>query len=161
MSSPHPPPGGGALLDEALALIGSVPGYEAVAAQLAGLRARGRLRVEEISDRGTASVWGVITLGPEAFEGGLVGLAETLVHERFHLTQFPLARTVSFWGGVLTWTPVWRRLERPAYRAALDFLAALAAARPELAEECSSEAESVRAAFLAHYGAALGDRIGA
>ena len=155
MSAPHHPPGGGALLEEALALIGSAPGYGAVAAHLAALRARGRIRVEAISDRGTASVWGVITLGPEAFEGGAVGLAETLVHERFHLTQFPLAKTVSFWGGVFTGAPVWRRLERPAYRAALDFLSSLSLARPDLEGECLSESEAVRAAFLAHYGEPL------
>ena len=142
-------------LVEALALIASVPGYDGVAAELSELRARGKLRVANISDRGQASVWGTITLGPEAFEGGAVGLAETLVHERFHLTQFPLSKTVSFWSGVFTRTPVWRRLERPAYRAALEFLGALAAARPELADECFTEAEAVRASFLAHYGEAL------
>jgi hypothetical protein len=140
---------------EALALIGSLPGYEDVAAHLEDLRAKGKIRVEEIADRGTASVWGVITLGPEALTGGAVGLAETLVHERFHLTQAPLAKTASFWGGVFTGTPVWRRLERPAYNAAVEFLDALAVARPELSDECSSEAESVRAAFLAHYGEPL------
>ena len=142
-------------LDDAIALIARVPGYEGVAAELSELRVRGRLRVANISDRGQASVWGTITLGPEAFEGGAVGLAETLVHERFHLTQFPLAKTASFWGGVFTGTPVWCRLERPAYRAALAFLDALAAARPELADECFSESEAVRASFSAHYGEAL------
>lgn len=144
-----------ALLDEALALIASAPGYEAVAAHLEDLRSKGKIRVEEIADRATASVWGALALGPEALTGGAVGLAETLVHERFHLTQAPLAKTASFWGGVFTGTPVWRRLERPAYRAAVAFLDALAQVRPDLAFACSSESEAVRAAFLAHYGAEL------
>ena len=149
------PSGPEALLNEALALIDSVPEYADAAAHLRSLRARGRLRIESISDRGRATFNGIVALGPEAFAGGVVGLAETLIHERFHLAQFPLDKTKSFWSGVFTKTPVWRRLERPAYQEARTFLEALAKARPELAADARAEVRALEAAFQIHYGEAL------
>jgi hypothetical protein len=142
-------------LPEAIALIDSVPGYEGIASALSQKRAAGKLRVEAIADRGSASVWGVIRLGPEVMGEGPVAIAATLVHEHFHTTQAPLAKTASFWTGVFTRTPVWRRLERPAYRAAVEFLEALARSRPELATMCAAESDATRTSFEAHYGEPL------
>jgi hypothetical protein len=143
------------VLDDALALIASVPGYEGVARSLRDKQTGGKLRLEAIEDRGSASVLGVIRIGPEVLADGPVALAATLVHEHFHTTQFPLVKTVSFWVGAFTGTHVWQRLERPAYQAAVEFLETLALARPDLAAECGREIEATRASFQAFYNAAL------
>lgn len=144
------------LLDDTLALIASTPGYEAVAADLSRLRDRGRIRfAPDLADRAHAGLLGALTLGPEAFDGNsALSLAETLVHEHHHLFQQPpLLKTVSFWAGVATRTPVMARYERPAYAAALGFLQAIARARPDLADEATREASAVEATFAANYGA--------
>ena len=135
---------------QAIALIARVPGYEDTAQNLKRRTVR---YVPELGDRGQATLTGVILIGPEALLGGVVGLAETLVHEEFHTRQNPFLKTHSFWSGVFTRTPVMARYERPAYQAALDFLGALAAACPEYAGEALAEAQAVRASFTAFYGA--------
>jgi hypothetical protein len=142
----------------AIQLIGQVPGYAAVAQELADLLARGRIRyVPELPDRGQATLNGTILLGPEPFTGSIVGLAETLVHENFHRHQFPLLKTASFWAGVATRTPIMQRYERPAYEAALQFLKALTVARPEYAAEVAAERAAIIAQFAAEYGAYLNE----
>lgn len=140
-------------VEAALELIRSTPGYETVAADLQSLHARGRVHyVPTLPDRAHAGLLGAITLGPEAVTGSALSLAETLVHEHFHLKrQSHLAKTVSFWAGIATRTPVMARYERPAYQAALDFLAAVARARPDLAGEAEAEAGAVGATFAAQY----------
>ena len=137
-------------ISKALALIARVPGYEGVAQNLSRRTIR---YLPTLTDRGQATLTRVILVGPEALLGGVVGLAETLVHEEFHTRQSPLLKTHSFWSGVFTRTPVMARYERPAYQAALAFLAALAAAFPEHADEAHAEAEAVRASFTAFYEA--------
>jgi hypothetical protein len=145
-----------AAIDAALLLIALTPGYEAVASDLSGRRARGRVRiVPDLQDRAQATLSGVVLIGPEALEGGTLGLAQTLVHEAYHLRQFPLEKTASFWLGVATGKPVMRRYEAPAYQAALRFLETVAAAFSELASEAAHEAAAVRATFAACYGGPL------
>ena len=142
-------------LNAALALIASTPGYEVVAADLSRLHDRGRIRfAPDLADRAHAGLLGALTLGPEAFDdNSALGLAETLVHEHHHLfRQPPLLKTVSFWAGVATRTPTMARYERPAYDAALGFLAAVARAYPDLADEAAREASAVEATFAANYG---------
>jgi hypothetical protein len=143
-----------ALLEAALALIERTPGYAEAGAELRSLAARGRIvLLAGMEDRAHTGLTGRIYLGPEPFaEGSALGLAETLIHERFHLHQVPLLKTASFWAGVFTGTPVMRRYEAPAYRAALDFLEAVEAAFPELAAEARREQAAVRAVFAANYG---------
>ncbi len=143
------------MLDDALALIASVPGYEEVAQSLRDKQTAGKLLCEDIEDRGSASMLGVIRIGPETLSDGPVALAATLVHEHFHTTQPPLTKTASLWAGVFTRTHIWRRLERPAYRAAVEFLQALARARPNLAETCAHEIAANESAFRALYNDAL------
>lgn len=139
---------------EAVALIARTPGYAGVAADLAGWIARERVRfVPALEDRGQATLTGRLLLGPEALSGHALGLAETLVHEHFHLRrQTPLAKTASFWGGALTGRPVMRAYEAPAYRAALEFLAAVGAALPEWSAAARAERDAVLATFAACYG---------
>ena len=142
---------------EAIALIAQVPGYAAVAQDLA----RRPLRyVPTLLDRGQASLTGTILLGPEALEGGQVGLAETLVHEHYHTQQNPFAKTPSFWIGVFTRTPVMARYERAAYQAAVIFLETLAEALPEYAREARGEAETVRLSYELLYRLPLWQRGG-
>ena len=136
---------------EAIALIGRVPGYERVAQNLVRRTIR---YIPTLEDRGQATLTGVILIGPEALLGSLVGLAETLVHEEFHTRQSHLLKTHSFWSGVFTRTPVMARYERPAYQAALDFLAALGGAFPEYAAEARAEYDMVQVSFEASYGTA-------
>ena len=138
------------VIEAAIALIASVPGYEGVGESLVRRRVS---YVPTLEDRGQATLTGVILIGPEALEGSLVGLAETLVHEEFHTRQNPFLKTHSFWSGVFTQTPVMARYERPAYGAAISFLEALARSQPALAQEALSEAELVRASYTALYGA--------
>ncbi len=142
------------LLDAALTLIAATPGYEAMAADLSRLRDRGRIRfAPDLSDRAHAGLLGALLLGPEVFAANsALSLAETLVHEHHHLfRQPPLLKTVSFWAGVATRTPTMARYERPAYDAALDFLAAVARAHPDLADEAATETSAVEATFAANY----------
>lgn len=141
-------------LDAALALIGSTPGYQGVAADLSRLRDRGRIRfAPDLTDRAHAGLLGALTLGPEVFaDNSALSLAETLVHEHYHLfRQRSLLKTVSFWAGVATRTPTMARYEQPAYAAALRFLRAIARARPDLADEAAREAAAVEATFAANY----------
>lgn len=140
-----------ALLPEvaaALELIARVPGYAPVALALRKAHPR---YLPTLTDRGQATLGGGVYVGPEAVEGGVVGLAETLVHEHFHTRQSPLAKTPSFWKGVFTRTPVMARYERPAYQAAVTFLKALAQALPEYREEALAEAEAVQISYEALY----------
>ena len=139
-------------IEQAIGLIACVPGYEVVAQSLT----RRTIRfVPTLIDRGQATLTGVILLGSEALDGGLVGLAETLVHEEFHTRQSHLLKTHSFWSGVFTQTAVMARYERPAYQAALDFLAALAHACPEHADEARADSEAIRASYALNYRLAL------
>lgn len=141
----------------ALDLIARTPGYEETAHQLEVRRERGRLRIDpDLIDRAQATLTGTILLGPESLEGDTLGLAQTLVHEHYHLRQNPFEKTVSFWQGVALRRPVMRRYERPAYEAALRFLEAVARAFPDLAGKARREAEEIRATFEVHYGGTLG-----
>lgn len=145
-------------IGQAIALIRSVPGYEAESQILAQLLSDGKIRyVPTLDDRAHAGLLGTITLGPEPFAPGstILGLAETLVHERFHLTQNPLSKTVSFWTGVATKSDVMARYEKPAYQAAETFLQQFRQAFPALAEESDTELYAVRSTFESAYGEAL------
>lgn len=145
-----------AKLRDALRLIAATPGYDGVAKKLAVLAFRGRIRFHHsLEDRAHAGLLGTITLGPEALESGVLSLAQTLVHEHFHLRQNPFLKTVSFWGGVVSRTPVMRRYERPAYRAAFDFLETVKAAFPHLAEEARAEQTAIQQVFAACFGGEL------
>ncbi|MBC8101885.1 MAG: hypothetical protein H7Z41_04775 [Cytophagales bacterium] len=146
-----------ARLQAAIDLVAKTPGYESAGRELFDLRLRGKLRfLPDLADRGQATLGGQILIGPEALWGGTVGLAETLVHEHWHLRrQSVFAKTSSFWMGVATRQPVLRRYEIPAYGAALSFLVAVAARFPELAGEARSEQESVRASFADGYNGPL------
>jgi hypothetical protein len=145
-----------ATLREALGLIASTPGYSEAGEHLARLAAKGRIRVDlRLPDRARAGLLGAITLGPEAVTASAVSLAQTLVHEHYHGHQNPLLKTVSFWLGVATRTPVMRRYEQPAYQAAVDFLEALKHEHPRLAAEAQAEQDAVRQVFALDFGAAL------
>jgi len=148
---------------QAIELIGRTPGYAGEARELADLLARGRIHCAPgLEDRALVTLTGRIQLGPEALDGSLVGLAATLIHERFHLHQSPFLKTASFWAGVATRTPILRRYERPAYAAALRFLQTVAGTFPDLATIARGEAEGVEATFAAVFGAPLvTDRNGA
>lgn len=140
-------------IEAAIALIESVPGYDAVARDLRHLAATGRIRFDAaLIDRAHAGLLGAITLGPEPLAADPLGLAETLVHEHHHLKrQNPFAKTSSFWLGVATGTPVLARYEKPAYDAALRFLEAVAAAFPDLRARAESEHAAVTQNFAAEY----------
>lgn len=140
----------------AIDLIARTPDYEAAAAELAQRLESGRIAfLPSLIDRGQATLSGVILVGPEAMAASALSLAETLIHEQYHLHQFPLLKTVSFWSGIATRTPVMRRYERPAYETALRFLDAAARAHPALAGEAHEEMAAVAAAFAAEYGGEL------
>lgn len=143
---------------EAIALIASIPGYEAEAGSLREMLVTGRIRyVEMLEDRAHAGLLGSITLGPEPFAPGstVLGLAETLIHERFHLSQNPLEKTASFWAGVATKTDVMARYEKPAYQAAEIFLRRFAETFPAQAAESDAELVAVRSTYENAYGATL------
>jgi hypothetical protein len=144
------------ILIAALSLVARTPGYDTVSADLQALYADGKIRYHDaMEDRGHAGLLGGITLGAEPF-GSVLGLAETLVHEHFHLRrQFPLQKTVSFWGGVFTGTNPMRRYEAPAYQAGIDFLMAVARAEPPLRDEAAAEIEAIRLTFEREYGQPL------
>jgi hypothetical protein len=144
-------------IQEALRIIRATPGYAEVAMELAQMAAENQIRVDQnLEDRAHAGLLGTITLGPEAFEGSPLSLAQTLVHEHFHLRfQNPLLKTVSFWSGVARGAHVMRRYEQPAYRAAHDFLQAVKQASPKLAAEAESEQRAIRQVFSTEFGAEL------
>lgn len=141
----------------AVRLIDGTPGYQEIALDLRRLLTRGDIRFSgDIADRAHAGVTGKIYLGPEALEGDILGLAETLIHEHYHARrQNPFEKTASFWLGVVTRAPIMRRYERPAYCEAVAFLTAVAAAFPDLADAARSERDAVAATFAASYGASL------
>jgi hypothetical protein len=136
----------------ALALISSVPGYEAVARDLTQ---RPITYVATLTDRGQASLRGHIRVGPETLEGGgetaLVSLAGTLVHEHWHTRQNPFLKTLSFWTGIATRTHPMRRYERPAYERQAAFLDALSRSRPDLAQTALWERTSSQLSYQACY----------
>jgi hypothetical protein len=146
-----------AAFHEALRLIRTTPGYAEVGVDLAQLASEQRIRVNPtLDDRAHAGLLGTITLGPEAAESGALSLAQTLVHEYFHLRrQNPFLKTASFWTGVATRTPVMMRYEKPAYQAAHDFLEAAKKAHPQLAEEAEAEQSAIRQVFASGFGGTL------
>ncbi len=140
----------------AIDLICATPNYGAIGWRLAQLTAKNRLRVDlNLEARAETSLRGIITLGPEAIASNPVSLAQTLVHEAYHVCQNPFLKTVSFWSGVATRTPIMRRYEQPAYQAALDFLSALQQVRPDLAAEVEAEQNAVRCVFANDFGVML------
>ena len=147
-----------AALPEALRIIQATPGYTQLGVDLAQLASEGRIRVNpDLPDRAHAGLLGTITLGPEAAEASPLSLAQTLVHEHFHLRrQNPFLKTISFWVGVLTRTPPMRRYEQPAYQAASDFLEAVKVAHPHLAREASTEQSAIRQVFSTDFSGTLG-----
>jgi hypothetical protein len=144
-------------LHEAIRLIRTTPGYTEVAVDLAQLASENRIRVHPtLEDRAHAGLLGTITLGPEAAQASPLSLAQTLVHEHYHLRrQHPLLKTVSFWTGVLSHTPVMRRYERPAYQAAFDFLEAAKKVHPQLTGEAEAEQAAIRQVFETFFGEPL------
>ncbi len=147
------------ILQSAITLVAQTLGYETVGTDLLRLLQSEKLQfVPTLEDRGQATLGGRLLIGPEALYSGLVGLAETLVHEHWHLRrQLPLEKTAPFWIGVATGKPVMRRYEAPAYRAALNFLAAVESTFPALASEARSEQEIIRASFADFYGGPLSE----
>lgn len=137
-------------------MIRSTPGYAKMGVELAQMASENRIRFDpNLEDRAQAGLLGTITLGPEAVESSPLSLAQTLVHEHFHLRQNPLLKTVSFWSGVASRTPVMRRYEQPAYQAAISFLEAIKKARPDLASESDAEQSAIRQVFTIGFGGAL------
>lgn len=143
-------------LDEALRLIRTTPGYVKIAVELAQLHSEGRIRVNpELEDRAQAGLLGTITLGPEAAGASPLSLAQTLVHEHYHLHQNPLLKTASFWAGVVTRTPTMQRYEQPAYQAAMNFLDAVKQAHPHLTNEAGAEQNAIKQVFESGYNTPL------
>lgn len=143
-------------LEQAIEVVAATPGYASQALALRRLMTRERIRFHAgLGDRAQAGLTKIITLGPEAMESHPVSLAQTLVHELFHLHQNPFLKTVSFWSGVATRTPVMRRYEQPAYRAAYDFLEAVKNAQPHLAAIAQSEQDAIQQVFACDYGGRL------
>lgn len=137
----------------AVTLIGRTPGYGVIGAGLAAHLGAGKIACDAaLPDRAQAGLTGRIVLGPEAMSSPTLSLAQTLVHEWHHVHQFPLAKTLSFWLGILMGRPVMRRFEQPAYQEALDFLEAVAQAFPDLAEAANTERRTIKAVFEAEYG---------
>jgi hypothetical protein len=144
------------ILHEAIRLIRTTPGYMEVGIELAQLTSEDRIRVHPtLEDRAHAGLLGTITLGLEAAQATPLSLAQTLVHEHYHLHQNPLQKTVSFWSGVLSHTPVMRRYERPAYEAAFAFLEAVKQAHPHLAAEAQAEQAAICQVFETAFGETL------
>jgi hypothetical protein len=144
-------------LHEAIHLIRTTPGYAEVAIDLAQRASQGQIRVDAfLEDRAQAGLLGTITLGEEAATASALSLAQTLVHEHFHLRrQHPLQKTTSFWSGVVSRTPVMSRYEKPAYRAAWDFLEATKASHPNLASEAQEEQNAIAQVFEMSFGEPL------
>src|SRR5690349_20484335 len=119
------------VLGSAFQIIRSTPGYAKIAVELAQLASDNRIRIDrELEDRAQAGLLGTIILGVEAIESHPLSLAQTLLHEYYHLKQNPFEKTISYWCGVWKRTPVMQRFERPAYRAALDFLQSVENSHP-------------------------------
>jgi hypothetical protein len=144
-------------LQEALRIIRVTPGYAKVAIELAQWASDNRILIDpNIEDRAHAGLLGTLTLGLEAVQGSPLSLAQTLVHEHFHLRlQNPFLKTVSFWSGVARGAHVMRRYEQPAYQAAHDFLQVVKEASPGLAIEAEAEQRAIRQVFAAEFGAEL------
>ncbi len=143
-------------LQDALNLIAATPGYQRHADELRRLAERGRIRFDAAMEaRAEAGLTKTITLGTEALGAHPLSLAQTLVHELYHLHQHPLLKTVSFWSGVATNTPRMRRYEQPAYRAAYEFLEAVKTSQPGLAAFAQSEQNAISQVFAEGYGGKL------
>lgn len=143
-------------LDEALRLIRTTPGYIKIGVELAQRAADNRIIFNRVlEDRAQTSLTGVIALGPEAVQSSPLSLAQTLVHEHFHLHQNPLQKTTSFWLGAISRTATMRRYEQPAYQAAIDFLETVKRAHPHLRAEAENEQAAVRQVFAGNFGGAL------
>jgi len=138
-----------ASIQQAVQLIQATPGYAKTGVELAQMASENRIRVNlDLDDRAHAGLMGAITLGPEAANSSFLSLAQTLVHEHFHLQQNPLLKTASFWSGVATRTSPMLRYEKPAYQAAFQFLEAIKKVRPALADEAESEQAAIRQVFF-------------
>jgi hypothetical protein len=139
----------------AIALVDSVPGYHRVAARLRRLTIK---YDDSLPDRAQTTLRFQIIVGPKSFsdyptdDAGTIGLAATLVHEEFHTRQNPLLKTLSFWAGICTGTHPMARYEWPAYRAQTTFLRALAAVRPDLADDALREIDAIQSAVESYYG---------
>lgn len=144
-------------IEAALRLIRATPGYIEVAVDLAQMASENLIRLDPtLEDRAHAGLLGTLTLGPQAAEGSPLSLAQTLVHEHFHLYgQSPWLKTLSFWIGVGTGTHVMRRYERPAYLAAHEFLEVVKRAHPNMNAEAQAEQRAIRQVFEASFGGAL------
>jgi hypothetical protein len=143
-------------LQEALRIIQTTPSYAEVAIELAQMNSANRIGLDPtLEDRTQASLLGSITLGLEAIESSPLSLAQTLVHEHFHLRQNPLLKTPSFWSGLLTGSHVMKRYEQPAYQAAFDFLEAVKRGEPALAPEAVAEQRAIQQVFSTEYGGTL------
>lgn len=140
-------------LSEAIRLVATTPGYEAVGQELAQRKADDKITFDpNLPDRAqTANFTHVLVLGPEAMESDTVSLAQTLVHEHHHIHQSPLEKTTSFWTGIVKREDAMQRYEKPAYDAALRFLQAVETAHPELANSARSEYQMVAQAFEVNY----------
>ena len=138
---------------QAVELIRSVEGYHAVADDLELWQRRRAVRyVATLVDRAQTTLSGLLVIGPEPFDGPLISLGETLVHEHFHrFRQGHLAKTTSFWIGVATRSPVMARYERPAWRAGLAFVRAARAQHAWDALECDAEEIAILRSFEHHY----------
>ena len=138
---------------QALRIIRTTPGYAPIGVELAQMASENQIRVNPaLEDRAQADLLGTITLGPEAMEATPLSLAQTLVHENFHLRrQNPLLKTWSFWSGIATRTHVMKRYEHPAYQAAHDFLEAVKRAHPPLAAEAEAEQNAIRQVFASGF----------
>lgn len=148
------PPTSPAAIQDALRLIQATPGYAGVGVELAQMASDGRIRfAPHLEDRAHAGLLGTLTLGPEAMHAGPLSLAQTLVHEHFHLRQNPLLKTLSFWSGVARGAHVMRRYEQPAYQAAHDFLEAVKRARPAMTAQVEAEQRAIRQVFATTFGA--------
>lgn len=144
------------IFQAALRILRATPGYAPVALELAQLADEGRIHLDAaLEDRAQAGLFGALTLGPEATGGSPLSLAQTLVHEHFHLRQNPLLKTLSFWSGVVQGAPAMKRYERPAYLAAHDFLEVVKRVCPELSTEAEAEQRAISQVFATTFGAAL------
>jgi hypothetical protein len=128
-----------------------------VGVELAQMASENQIRVNpDMEDRAQAGLLGIMTLGPEATEGSPLSLAQTLVHEHFHMRrQNPLLKSLSFWSGVVSRTNVMKRYEQPAYQAAYDFLEAVKQAHPSMAKEIEAEQSAISQVFAIEYGGPL------
>jgi hypothetical protein len=141
-------------LNEAIHIIRMTPGYAAVGADLSQIASQKRIRIDSSLDaRAETRLSGAIVLGAEALASSPPSLAQTLVHEHFHLRrQHPLQKTVSFLSGVFSKSHVMKRFEQPAYQAANDLLEAVKMAQPALLVEANAEQAAIRQVFATDFG---------